>query len=314
MSQRRRKPTTGYRDAGVAPVGTSGDAPPSAQVPGFLSFLSRGSGDSPFPKISTALGRGFVTVASSPAVLLFSFGAVFVAWIALVALGLEGPPGRLVNLDALPPISTYFDSLNAVSIFGFGTSGLIASMGFLLVRALVLAVTTGLVVQRLEGEGSVLEGARRGLRAYPVALAVNVAGMSLMIIGSMVLPFLGPGFGFLGSVLTLVAAIFFFAYATTASIRERLPILVTLQRSSRAALMPGSRHLLLCLLYVFLTLPILVALAPGGSILTVNPTIATWAYALLATVVHLTFLAAFAIRWIAVEPDVPDEPVKLLRR
>lgn len=251
---------------------------------------------------------------SSAAVLLVAFGFVFLSWLGMVALGLEGPPGRMVDLAALPPVSTYFDALDAITIFGFGMGGLFVSMGFMLVRAVFVAVLAGMLVQRLEGEGSVAEGAVRGLRAYPVVLAANLLGMSMMLAGSVILPFFGAGLGFLGSILILVAALFFFAFAPAAAIRERRGLMETLRRSGRAALMPGSRHLLMCLLYIFLTLPVLVALAPGGSFLTVNPSVAMWAYALLATFVHVAFLAAFSYRWIVVEDRVPEQPVRARRR
>jgi hypothetical protein len=62
--------------------------------------------------------------------------------------------------------------------------------------------------------------------------------------------------------------------------------------------------------YLFLTLPILVALAPSGNLLTVNPSVAMWAYALLCTFVHMVFMAAFAYRWMLAEPHVPEQPVR----
>jgi hypothetical protein len=70
----------------------------------------------------------------------------------------------------------------------------------------------------------------------------------------------------------------------------------------------------MCLLYIFLTLPILVAAAPGGALLGVNPTLATWVYALVCTYVHLSFLAAFAYRLMAIEDEIPEQPVRRRRR
>jgi hypothetical protein len=87
-----------------------------------------------------------------------------------------------------------------------------------------------------------------------------------------------------------------------------------MRRAARASLMPGSRNLLFAMFYVFLSLPLLVAFAPSSSDLTVNPSLATWVYALFANVLHVVFLAAFTYRWIAGEPDVPEQPVKRRRR
>jgi hypothetical protein len=325
MSKKRRKgkPRSGYRPPGTvaAPVAeratrTTGShtGRTRGEVPSVLGFLSRGSGDSPFPPVPQAIARGAIAVGSSLVLLVTAFVLEFLLWVGLVALGLEGPPGRLVNLLALPPISTYFDALNGVTIYGFGGAGFGAATAFIVVRSLILSVIVGLVVQTLEGEGSPLDGVKRGLAAFPTVLVTGILALSLMIVGSVILPIFGPGLGFLGSVLTLVAALFFLVYAPIAAVREGRPIQDTIRRSARAAMMPGSRHLLFCMLYIFLTLPILVALAPNGNLLGVNPSISMWAYGLITTFVHLTFLAAFAYRWIRAEDHVPDEPLRGRRR
>lgn len=290
-------------------------APEGPRVPRLLGWLSGPSIDTTWPSIGRSLGRGFLAVGSSPLILLSSFGLLFVLWVALVALGLEGPPGRLVNLLALPPVSTYFDALNGVTIYGFGPLGFLAATGFLLVRALLLAVLTALVVRIYEGEGSLGEALGRGLRIAPVTAVVGLLSLSTMVLGSVVLPFLGPGFGFLGSILLLVAAMFFLVFAPVLALRRPdLPLTEVIRRAARAALMPGSRHLLMSLLYIFLALPVLLALTPGGSELGVNPSLATWVWALLCTFVHLGFLAAFAYRLMSVEDEIPEEPVRARRR
>jgi hypothetical protein len=311
-NKRRRKPTTGYREAKPREPEPEPERP---GVPGFLGWLSRPSADSPWPTIPSSLGKGFVAVGSSLVLLVASFVLVLAMWIGLVALGLAGPSGRLVNMLALPPISTYFDALNGVTIYGFGPQGFVAASVFLLVRSVLLALLTGMVVQTLDAEGSPVDGLRRGVRAIPVAVAVNLLALAMMVVGSIVLPVLGAGIGFLASVLTLVAALFLFVFAPILAVREpERPIYEVIRRGARAALLPGSRHLLMCLLYIFLTLPILVALAPGGALLGVNPTLAAWIYALLCTYLHLAFLAAFAYRLMAVESEIPEQPLRLRRR
>ena len=280
---------------------------------GIMGWLARGTGESRLPSISRSLGRGLLIVASSPVVLGSTLLFVLLGWLGMVTLGLEGPVGRLIYMTALPPIGTYWDTYNGVAIFGFGIAGLAWGAAFLAVRALFVSVMTGLVVQELEGEGGPVEGALRGVRAFPIVLLVNVLAMSLMITGTIILPFLGPGLGFFGSVAILVAAMFFFVYVPPAAIRERRGAQETLRRAARASLMPGSRNLLLAMLYVFLSLPLLVAFAPQSSTLSVNPSLAAWLYALAANVLHVVFLAAFTYRWVAGEPDVPEQPVKLRR-
>jgi hypothetical protein len=270
--------------------------------------------DSPFPPIGRSLVRGLVIAGSSLEVLAVVFVLLFVLWIALIALGLEGPPGRLVDLLALPPISTYFDALNGVAIYGLGSVGFVAATGFIVVRSVILAILAALVVRELEGGGPLRDALVRGLRAIPVVIAAGILALSAMILGSVLLPVLGAGLGFLGSVVTLVGAMFFLVYVPIIAVRMNLGATETIRRSGRAAMMPGSRHLMLCLLYVFLTLPILVALAPGGGLLGVNPSIAMWAFALVCTFLHVGFLAAFAYRWIQAEDQVPEAPVRVRRR
>ena len=319
MSRKRKRPT-GYRTP--APAAASRPAPARTAtdterppLPRMLGWLSRPPSDSGWPSIGRALGRGFITVGSSALVLLSSFVLLLALWLALVMLGLEGPPARLVNLLALPPISTYFDALNGVTIYGFGPMGFIAATAFLLVRSVVLALVTALIVQIYEGEGTLAEALARGVRVVPVAIAVNLLTLAMMVSGSIILPILGPGLGFLASVLTLVAALFLFVFAPVVALREPgRPLYEVVRRGARVALMPGSRHLLMCMGYIFLTLPILVALAPGGVLLGVNPTLPTWVYALVCTYVHLSFLAAFAFRLMSVEDEIPEQPVRIRRR
>jgi len=316
LSKKRRKPS-GYRPpppkASVTPAAERVAAEPA--VPRFLGWLSRPPGATSWPTIPRALARGFVTVGSSPGLLLSSFLLLFLMWVALVALGLEGPPARMVNLLALPPVSTYFDALNGVTIYGLGSVGFIAASVFLVIRSVVLALLAGMIVQLLEGGGNAAGGLVRGLRAIPVTIAVNLLTLAMMVTGSVVLPLLGAGLGFLASVLTLVAALFLFVFAPIVAVREpERPFYDIIRRGARAALLPGSRHLLMCLGYIFLTLPILVALAPGGALLGVNPSLAMWTYALVCTFVHLSFLAAFAYRLMAVEDEIPEQPVRVRRR
>jgi hypothetical protein len=65
--------------------------------------------------------------------------------------------------------------------------------------------------------------------------------------------------------------------------------------------------MVLAVLYFFVVL-MLVAVVPGGSTITANPSLAEWAWHLGGTVVQLVFLAAFCERWLAVEDQVPTEP------
>ena len=314
MSKKRRRGKARSDRRPQEPVVTTmEERPKRSDTPPLLGWLSR-SGDPRWPSIPRALGRGFIAIGSSPIALAIPFLFVFLAWVGLVALGLEGPSALIVDLAALPPVGTYFDASNGITIYGYGLPALLAAIGFIVVRSLLVAVMTGLIVQSLEGEGDEIAGAVRGLLAYPIILAVNILSMSMMLAGSLILPYLGEALGSLGSVLILVAALFLFAFAPAAAVRERRGLMETLRRSARAAMMPGSRHAIMSMLYIFLALPILVAFAPHGNELTANPPLVTWIYGLVVTFVHSAFLAAFAYRWIAIESAVPDGAVRARRR
>jgi hypothetical protein len=159
-----------------------------------------------------------------------------------------------------------------------------------------------------------LAGTILGLRAFPTALAVSVLSFSLIVAGNIVFPILGPGIGFLGFVAALVAGLFFLGFAPAAAIRQARGVTESLRRSGRAAMLPGGRHLLLCTLYFFLALPVVVGFAPGGGEITANPSLVTWVFVLGVNVLHVAFMAAFAYRWVIAEPNVPEQPVPRRRQ
>ncbi|HXF37130.1 MAG TPA: hypothetical protein VNO17_08125 [Actinomycetota bacterium] len=316
MSGRRRRrgggPPPDRPVLGPAPGGTEAD-PPVASEPAPRPFggLFRGALPSPLPSIPGSLARGFVA-ASHPAICVPALLLVPLLWFGLVAAGLQGPPARMVAFLAIPPISTGFDFAIATDLLGT-RAGLLAALASIPLRGLVVALFTGLLVEALERGGAGRAGLRRGLRAWPVASFTTVLGLGILMVGNVVFGFLGAGLNLLASILAPVAALFFFAYAPAAAVRQRWGLVETVRRSARAALIPGSRHLLLSMLYVVLSLPFMILLAPQGGTITVNPSFAAWAYALVAAFVHLGFAGAFAYRWLAAEPLVPEEPVRRSR-
>jgi hypothetical protein len=267
-------------------------------------------GPSALPPIGRSIGRGLLAVASQPVLVALTFLLVLGTWLALLAIGFEGLPNRLVDVLALAPISTYFDIGSGTSLYGVGPSFLVFIGVSLVIRALVTAILSGMILEALEHGEVTRYGVLRGLVAIPTALVVQVASFSLIIAGNLVFPVLGPGLGFLGFVSALVGGLFFLGFAPTAAIREGRPVMETVRRSARAAMLPGGRHLLLCSLYFFIALPVAVGFAPGGTEISANPTLVAWVFILLANVLHVAFMAAFAYRWVVAEPEVPDEPVR----
>ena len=298
MSPRRPKAPSPSHN-GHAPARPAPD-----RMPVLARVLARPEADSPHPPVGRSLLRGIGAVAWSVPTLATVFVLVLVLWLGLVALGFEGPIGRLASLVAIPPLSTYTDALNATAIFGYGTTSFAATAGFLVVRSIVSGILAGLALGAVEGWSWRL-AVLRGIRAIPAAAIAALLGLSVLVVGSVVFPLLGPGLGFLGSILALVAALLLFVHGPIAAVVEPLPAFEAVRKGMRAATMPGSRHLLLTVAYFFFALPLVPALAPQGPELGVNPSLAAWLYALVATWLHVGYLAAFALRYSAIRDVVP---------
>lgn len=316
MSSRKARRRTGpgpNDDRRTAAAGPD-DASTIDRPRGLFGGALFGSGPSALPPLGRSLGRGLLAVTSQPALVVLAIALVIAAWIGLITLGYEGSPGRTVDLLAMPPISTYFDLGTGASIFGLGSSFLVFTGLALLARAIVTSLLTGMILESLETGRVTLTGTILGLRAFPTALAVSVLSFSLIVAGNLVFPILGPGIGFLGFVAALVAGLFFLGFAPAAAVRQGRGVTESLRRSGRAAMLPGGRHLLLCALYFFLALPVVVGFAPGGSEITANPSLTTWVFVLAVNVLHVAFMAAFAYRWVIAEPQVPEQPVPRRRQ
>jgi hypothetical protein len=269
-----------------------------------------GGGPSILPSIPRSLGRGLLAIVTQPILLVAALVLPFLVWLALLAIGFEGSAGRLVDVLALPPIATYFDLGTGASVLGVGPAFLVFTAASVLLRGVIYALLAGMIVEALEDGRVSRYGILRGVAAMPVVLVVQVIAFSLIIAGNLFFPILGPGIGFLAFVAALVGGLYFLGFAPTAAVRQGRGVLDTIRRSGRAAQLPGTRQLLFCALYFFVALPVVVGLVPGGTELSANPSFAAWIFILAVNVVHLAFMAALAFRWIAVEPLVPDEPVR----
>lgn len=309
--KRKRRPDATARVGEAERVDeTDGSGEPESRPRGPFGGALFGAGPSPLPTLGRSLGRGFLAVASQPVLVIAATAVAVGTWLGLIALGFEGSPGRLVDVLAMPPISTYFDLGTGASLYGVGPTFLLFTGIAIAVRTLVYSVLAGMILEALEDGRVTLYGVLRGLGAIPTVLVVNVLSFSLIVAGNLVFPVLGPGIGFLGFVSALVAGLFFLGFAPTAAIREGRPVVESIRRSGRAAMLPGGRHLILCSLYFFLALPVVVGFAPSGTEITANPALGTWVFVLLVNVVHLVFMAAFAYRWVVAEPAVPEQPVR----
>jgi hypothetical protein len=254
------------------------------------------------PNFRTSLGQGFLLAAANPVLIFGSLVLVFLAWLLLLAFGFVGSSVALSQMLAMPPISTAFDTQNAISIAGQST-GLLIALGVLLVRAVVVAVLAALIVEGFERRGAVTRyAAVRGVAAYPLVLAM----LMLSFVGLFIAQFgsaFGPGLGTLLQVLVPAFVLYAIGFVPFAAVRERRPLAETLRRSYAAARTPGGRHLSFCILYVLLAF-VLPLFIPGRTIITANPEPWTWVGIYLVNFVHVGFTAAMAYRWLAIEPNL----------
>lgn len=311
--KRRRRPSA---SSSSSPTRAIEPAQPDERAPeGRRPFGSAlfGARSTVMPTIPTSIGRGLLAVVSSPALLLVTIVTPLAAWLGLLALGFEGPPGRLVDVLALPPVSTYFDLGTGASVVGIGPAFLVFTGVAIVLRAVLYGLLAGMIVESVEDGRVSAWGVLRGIRAIPTVIAVQVLSFSLIVAGNLVFPVLGPGIGFLAFVAALVGGLFLLGFAPTAAVRQSRTVVETIRRSGRAAMLPGSRQLMFCALYFFIALPVVVGFAPGGTQITANPSLAGWIFILAVNVLHLATMGALAVRWIVAEPNVPDEPVQRRR-
>ena len=310
MTAKKRRRPQRPRPAPAEPATTEVEVEQEApQRRPFGSGLLSG-GPSAMPPVGRSLGHGLLAVASSPVLLAIAVVVPLLAWLGLLALGFEGRPSLLVDVLALPPISTYFDLGTGESLLSLGPSFLVFIGVAVLVRSLLYGLLAGMIVETLEDGRLSKWGLLRGVSAIPTVLAVNLLSFSLILASNVIFPVLGPGIGLLAAIGALVGGLFFLGFAPTAAVRQQRGVLESIRRSGRAAMLPGSRHVLFCAIYFFIALPVVVGLAPGGSEITANPTLSGWIFISAASVLHLAFMAALAFRWIGVEQAVPEEPVR----
>ena len=248
-------------------------------------------------------------MAGTPALAIAAVLVVALDWLAVLALGYQGPFALFVNALALPPVGTSLDASLSTAIFGL-QGGFFAILGFVALRALVQAGLVAAIVDVLRTGSTGRWSLLRAVAALPVTLAVNVAGIGLLTLASIVGPLLGPAFGLLIQMGVLVGGIYLLSFAPVIAVDERRPLSDSLGRSVRAGRMPGSGNLSLASMYVIASIALLVAPGKPGSELGVNPGVGAWALVLVANLLHVVMQAAVAFRYLSVAGDVPDAPAR----
>ncbi|MEP6757770.1 MAG: hypothetical protein ABJB55_01085 [Actinomycetota bacterium] len=269
------------------------------------------------PKLRSTLARGSVTVLTQSWLVAAIPITILVVWVLLTTLGFQGPFTAMSVTFAIPPITTFADAQVAGKTFraaigasGIGVAGpgLIGIASLLLFHAALVAVVTTLSVEKLR-TGSVSAWAiRRAGRVLRTTAVVALISLGLLIAGNVLAAFLGgPGviFGLIGS---MVVGVYLFGFAATIATDEERRVTDNLVRSVRAARMPGSANLWLAVGYVLISLVTVIAPLPGSSI-GVTPTVTAWAVVIAINVMHVIVQSTLAYRYLAVAPEVPDQPV-----
>lgn len=263
-------------------------------------------GMSEMPRFRTSLAQGFLLVAANPALIAACFLFVLAVWLVLLGFGYVGSPLALTQVFALPPLSTALDTQNAVSVAG-QRAGLMAGLGLLVVRALVVAILAGAIVEGFEHAGRIRPAAiARGLRASPRVLAATVLAFVALFLAQLGAVF-GAGIATLVQVVLPAFALYLLGFVPFAAVRRRDPLPETIRRSIAGARTPGGRHLSFCLLYVLIAF-LLPVFLPQGAFITASPSVVTWIGILVMTLIHLGFTAALGYRWLAVEASVAEPP------
>jgi hypothetical protein len=305
VARDRRRPRSGGN--GASSRGSSQRAAEQAPIPPGR-FTERMRAASPYPPLRTTFLRALLAIGASPWILVVPLVFVGALWLGLVAAGLEVFPRTLVEALALPPVSSFYtDWIIPASITGQSLGTLAIIVMITVVRSVMWSVLVGMLLEALEYGTVTLVGVLQGLRAFRTIFALMLASLFAILASIILLPAVLGSIGLLVFTFVLAGGIYLLPFVPPAAVRGNLPPMEAFRRSSRAARLPGPRHMVLAVLYFFVVL-LLVAFVPGGSIITANPPLAEWAWDLGGTVVQLLFLAAFCERWLAVEALVPTGP------
>ncbi|MFL5798570.1 MAG: hypothetical protein ACJ77A_11640 [Actinomycetota bacterium] len=286
--------------------------PDQRQAPRGAGLFSAFRAPSVYPKLGETLAAGGRAVLGSPVLVGGSMLVVLILWFGMLAVGLGHVPQFFQNVMAIPPLSTLFDLNSVFSSLGLTVAAALITLALTAIRAGIWAIVTSLVVERLDTDRVSVAGLRRGFRSAPAFLGIFFAQLALIYFSQFLRLLLGASFGGLAFFGALVGGVYLLAFAPIIVIRDGASARAAMGRSSRAARLPGSRHVGMVLLY-FTGAFLLPLLVPMSSAFTVNPTLATWTLVLAVTLFHLVSLGGFAYRYGVIEDDVPEAPPRRAR-
>jgi fumarate reductase subunit C len=278
---------------------------------GLFSGMSAPPMDS-MPRMRTSFTRGLAATWSSPLIVGTLLAWLLVEWILVVAIGYPGPFALLAHISAPTPLSTFTDLSLSTGILGL-QRGLLFVFATAAVHALWFSLLIGMVIDAVESGAATRWGAIRGLRAFPVVLALHVIGVAVVFIAQIIAALGGSSLALVIQIAALVVATWVFAFAPIISVTEHRRLMDCLGRSVRAARMPGSGNLTFAAIYA---VPVYATfLAPGGPgiLLGVNPDAGAWAFVVLMNLLHAAIVGAWAYRYLAIADEVPEAPPRPTR-
>lgn len=257
--------------------------------------------ESPFPPLGQSMAHGLRTVGGSPAILAVAFLSLLATWGAFVLLGTEPTPRALAVLLSAPPVHVFSDAPIAIPRGASATFSIAAVAGFAALRGITFGMLTLLMVDALRGGDA---SVTRAARALP-RVALVFAGLYLVQFGLVLAAFQLLA-GLLGELafLVIAAGLYFLVFSPIVAASEGDGPGQAVRRGARAARLPGTRHLTMVMAY-FLVLFYSGAVAPFPVLGPATPSLAAWAFGLVATFIHVSVLAAFAYRWVVVGEQVP---------
>lgn len=290
---------------------------PTSKAPARRGLLDsvfgyRPPADAPVPKIRTAFTRGAVAVCSTPWLLITPLMAVLAVWLGVVASGFPGPFGVFGGFLAVPPVSTNMD-VGLPTVLLPTKLALAGGLVSVLPRGIFLALTSGMLLDVLDGKPVSGGSLRRGIRALPTAVGLCIVSIGFWIFTLLAAQVLGPGIGTLVQVGVPALGVYLFGFAVTIAVSERKGMAESLSKSVRAARLPGSSNLLFALLYVFGSLAMQVVLTTSYGRFDVNPSIKAWVWVLVSNLFHMCIYATLAFRYLAIADSVPEAPARQTR-
>lgn len=294
----KRNDGKGYR----APQRVADDAPR-----GLLgSFLQpRPAVASPMPKGWSSYVRGLAASLASPVLIALVPLVVLIEWLVALALGSQGPATVLAGAFQWPGPGTAVDfSVIQLQVIDPGPIGLLSIFVFVAIRAILLALVTTIVIERLRTGTSSGWAWRRAPRVFVVTLTVCMIGLALFFITGIVGNFL-PQLGFLVLVGGMAGTVYLTAYAPAIAADEDRRMPATMQRGIRTSRMPSSGTLMVAVIYTMAMLAIDLAYVPSAG-LDVTPSIGQWAGIIAVGYLNVGVIGMFAYRYLSVAPFVPE--------